>query len=236
MENGRRQKRIIMGLLTLLTSILIWRVLIKEDDMNTKIITDTNISDIKINSTGTAITIEATSDENIKLMYSSRSDFHVDTEASDGVLNINTKSGMIKNHAQSDYVLKVYIPENLIEKLDIRSSVAFVHIAGKENMLQSCNIDVGIGALYLKNIYADTTAKTITGAIKLKNESIQSNVKLETHIGVIDVALDELADDVSIYTSGTVKRNTFSRTRGNVSPNERFAVVVKNSLGVVNIH
>lgn len=217
-------------------SVLEALMLIGEKDMNTEIINNADVNNINVASTGAAIIIEPTTDEDIKLMFSSRSDFHVSTEVSDGVLNIQAKADIIKSYSQPDYVLKIYIPENLINQLDIVSSAAFVHITGKDNLLQSCRIDVFAGAFYLENIYANTVVKTTTGAIKLKNETIKSNIRLGTQIGVVDIALSELPDDVSINTSGTVKRNTFLRTRSAISPNEQYVVEAKSQLGVINIH
>ncbi len=210
--------------------------LLKEEDMNTEVISNADVNNIRVESTGSAIFIEPTADEDIKLMYSPQSDFHVRSEVSDGVLSIQAKAGIIKNYTQSDCVLKIYIPQNLIGQLNLVSSAAFVHVAGKDNLFQSCNIDVSVGALYLENIYADTTVKTITGAIKLKNDTIKSNIRLETQVGVVDIALRKLPDNVSINTSGTVKRNTFLRTRNAVSSNEQYVVEAKSRLGVINIH
>lgn len=219
-----------------IASILETLMLMGEKDMNTEVINNADVNNINVSSTGAAIIIEPATDENINLMFSSRSDFHVSTEVSDGVLNIQAKADIIKNYSQSDYVLKIYIPENLINQLDIVSSAAFVHITGKDNLLQSCSIDVVAGAFYLENIYADTVVKTVTGAIKLKNETIKSNIRLGTQIGVFDIALGEFPDNVSISTSGTVKRNTFLRTRSAVSTNEQYVVEAKSRLGVINIH
>lgn len=131
---------------------------------------------------------------------------------------------MFGKYMESNDVLRVYIPEKLIKRLDILGNASFVHVVGKDDMLRLCNIDVTVAAVYLENIYADTTVKTLTGAIKVKNESVRSNIHLQTQIGVIDMTLDELPDNVSIYTKGIVKRNAFLRARNNTSPNERYTI------------
>lgn len=204
--------------------------------MKNEKIVSSDIDNIKLKSSCAAIYVKPTQDSDIELEYSTRSDFHVEYEVVGNTLKINTEVDIFRNYIYSDYVLRVYIPEKLIKRLDIVGNAAFVHVIGKDDMIQSCNIDVAVGAFYLENIYADTTVKTITGAIRLKNESIRSNICLETQIGVVDMTLGELSDDVSFYTRGTVKRNAFLRTRDKKSSSERYCVKAESWLGVINIH
>lgn len=204
--------------------------------MNQEKIINTTINNIKVDSISAAIYIKPALEDDIYLEYSAHSNFHVVHKVVEGTLIISAEVGMFRKYMESNDVLRVYIPEKLIKRLDILGNASFVHVVGKDDMLRLCNIDVTVAAVYLENIYADTTVKTLTGAIKVKNESVRSNIHLETQIGVIDMTLDELPDNVSIYTKGIVKRNAFLRARNNTSPNERYTIKAESLIGVINIH
>ncbi|MFV0395797.1 MAG: hypothetical protein ACK5LC_15655, partial [Coprobacillaceae bacterium] len=125
-------------------------------------------------------------------------------------------------------------PENLIENLEVVSGAAYVHLIGEKQMFKTCYMEVDAGALCLEDIYGDITVKTITGAIKLNTPSILSNICLETMVGVVDISVNEISDDVSIQASGTIKRNAFYKKSTNLEP--KYLLKVRNRLGVTNIH
>lgn len=205
----------------------------ENENMKHEKISDADISGIKLDNIYAAIYIQPSSDADIHLEYSACSDFHVAHEVVDATLHLSADMGNLGNH---DHVLMVSIPANLIKQLDIVGDASYIHLVGQDGILRVCNINVSAAAVYLQNIYADTTVTTSTGAIRLKNETVSSNIHLKTQIGVIDMTLGELPDDVSLYTEGTVSRNAFLGTRKSVSPNERYAVTAESSIGVINIH
>jgi DUF4097 and DUF4098 domain-containing protein YvlB len=191
-----------------------------------------NFSHIKIDSIASSIKIEATTDENITLVYSSTPSLSVQHNITEEILTIHIKTKAIRSYGPFDNSIKIFIPENIIHQLDIESSTAYIHIIGKEKLFRSCHIEVDAGALYLEEIYGDLSVKTVTGAIRLKNATVLSNITLETMIGVIDANFTLLSKDVAITTSGIVQRNMHYRK----AHNPRYQVTARSSVGVINIH
>jgi hypothetical protein len=195
-------------------------------------ISSDGLSNIKLESVYGALYIEPSPDANIHLKYPEEAHFTISHEVVDGDLKISAKVSTPSNYD----VLKVYIPLDIIKQLDIIEGASSIHLIGQEGMLESCNIEVALASIYLENVYADTKVKTGTGTIRMSNDTIKSNIYLITKTGAIDLALGEVPDDVSIYSNGNSVSNALLEGRGGISPNEKYAVTLENSVGGINIH
>jgi hypothetical protein len=194
-------------------------------------INSAGINSVKLDSIFTAIYIEPSADSNIHLAYPSSAEFEISHSVSGGAMTVAAEAGRPGN----DDILKVYLPAGQIKSLEIIGGASFVHFNGQKGFLSSVNINAELATVLFENIYANTNVKIGTGTIRMKNDSVQSNISLATTSGVIDITLNELPGDVSLYTKGTIVRNTFPGIRGSISPNEKYSLRLENKVGGINI-
>jgi hypothetical protein len=197
-------------------------------------IASAGIESVILDSITAAIYIRPSPDADIHLEHSAERRFHVEHVVEGGVLRVTAELEWSLINLGPGPVLRLYLPDNLIKRLEIMGSASYVNFAGKDGMLESCQIDVTAAAVYLENIYADTKVQTLSGAIRLKNDTIRSNIRLETQVGVIDMTLREVPDDVSVRASSILPLPYGARDR--VSSHERYAVTAESRVGIVHVH
>ena len=192
------------------------------------------IDSVILDSITAAIYIKPSPDLGIHLEYSSERKFHVEHTVENGVLRVTAECEWALINLGPGPVLRLYLPDNLIKRLDVMGSASYVHFTGKDDMLERCEIDITAAAVYLENIYADTKVQTVSGAIRLKNDTVHSNILLETTVGVIDLSLREVPDDVSVYARSILP--PFLGAKDRVSPHERYAVRAESRVGIVHVN
>jgi hypothetical protein len=207
------------------------RIFEDETNIEKENINSGDIHSIKLDSILAAITIEPSPDADIHLAYPKNAKFNIKHTVSEDVLTVTADVDMPGN----DDVLKVSIPTKTVNGLEIVGGASSVHFIGQEGFLETVNIDVALASVLLENIYADTTVKTGTGTIRMKNESVRSNIRLTTNNGVVDVSLNELPSDVSVYAKGTIIRNNFLSTRNSISQNEKYVLRLENKVGGIHL-
>jgi hypothetical protein len=192
----------------------------------------TGIQTIKLDSIPAALYIDLSPDADFHLAYSKQARFEVSHKIDNGMLTIFTDT--LFSNGNKD-ILKVSIPSST-KGLEITGAASYVQFKGQEHFLETVNIEAGAASVLLENIFAETSVKTGAGTIRMKNESVRSNINLQSNTGVIDVTLNDFPEDVSLYTSGMIVNNNLDFARNSISQNERFAVCLENKIGVINIH
>lgn len=197
-------------------------------------ITSAGIDSVSLDSITAAIYIKPSPDNDIHLEHSTEHNFHVDHLVRNGILCLTAEREWPIINVSLGPVVRLYLPLKVIKRLDITGGASYVHLSGKEDMFESCLIDVAAAAVSLNNIYADTSVQTISGAIRLNNETVRSNIRLETMFGVIDLSLREIPDNVSVYSRCILPNLLGPRDR--ISHNEQYSVTADSRVGIVHLH
>jgi Putative adhesin len=100
----------------------------------------------------------------------------------------------INSDINSERILEVSLPKNLLDKLDVKTDVGDLEIDGIDTRHLTAHSDVG--EIYVNHFNGVGNIVSNVGDINLENISGQMNA--QTDAGEIDINLDQMTDDIEL--------------------------------------
>lgn|SRR5690554_3939894 len=173
-----------------------------------QVLIDEEVNAIIINSDIRVINIISNDQENITIDYYKQEDetFEIDVLNNELIINQKQKQRLFSfTFTPEKYLtIDIKVPKQTKVKIDIKSSTGSVSL--KEFIVTDLNVNLDTGSIKVEdiNVLENTTLKTSTGSIRLKNSNI-INGKLNTSTGSVYIDNVEATNVEVNLSTGDIK-------------------------------